>query len=132
LFKTNSITSIHDEGYYYVIHFPWPRTGPGTALDGNPKFDLSKLEQGYFDRLRQRVIEAGDRGIYVSIMLFEGWGRRHQNLLGDGMGIRCISKTILTALMGIQTMMVTGLSPRADWSKRNPKSVHAKGCRYCQ
>lgn len=74
LFKTNSIISIHDEGYYYVIHFPWPRTGPGTALDGNPKFDLSKLDQGYFDRLRQRAIDAGDRGIYVSIMLFEGWG----------------------------------------------------------
>ena len=36
LFKTNSITSIHDEGYYYVIHFPWPRTGPGTTLDGKP------------------------------------------------------------------------------------------------
>jgi hypothetical protein len=74
LMKTNSITSIHGDGFYYVIHFPWPRTGSETALDGKPKFDLSKHDQAYFDRLRQRVIEAGNRGIYVSIMLFEGWG----------------------------------------------------------
>lgn len=53
---------------------PWPRTGTGTALDGLPKFDLRKFNQAYFDRLRERVIAARDRGIYVSIMLFEGWG----------------------------------------------------------
>ena len=57
----------------YTEPFPWPRTGPGTALDGRPRFDLSRLEQRYFDRLRDRVKSAGERGIYVSIMLFEGW-----------------------------------------------------------
>lgn len=49
------------------------RTGPGNALDGKPKFDLTKLDQQYFDRLRQRVIEAGQRGMWVSVMLFNGW-----------------------------------------------------------
>ena len=58
----------------YTSPFPWPRTGPETALDGKPKFDLSRFEQSYFDRLRDRVKSAGQRGIYVSIMLFEGWG----------------------------------------------------------
>jgi hypothetical protein len=53
--------------------FPWPRTGPGLANDGKPKFDLSKLDQAYFDRMRARVTAAGARGIYVSIMLFDGW-----------------------------------------------------------
>ena len=53
---------------------PWARTGPGTALDGKPKFDLTKFDPAYFDRLRSRVAAARDRGIYVSIMLFEGWG----------------------------------------------------------
>jgi hypothetical protein len=38
-----------------------------------PKFDLHRLNQDYFDRLRNRVIAARDRGIYVAIMLFEGW-----------------------------------------------------------
>ncbi len=52
----------------------WPRTGPGNALDEKPKFDLAKFDQSYFDRLRTRVKLAEDRGIYVSVMLFEGWG----------------------------------------------------------
>ena len=49
------------------------RTGPGTGADGGAKFDLTKLNPGYFARLRQRVIDAGARGIYVSVMLFDGW-----------------------------------------------------------
>jgi hypothetical protein len=52
---------------------PWPRTGPGQALDGKPKFDLRQFNQAYFDRLRARIITAGERGIYVSVMLFEDW-----------------------------------------------------------
>ena len=49
------------------------RTGPGKALDGELKFDLSKFNDAYFDRLRARTMAARDRGIYVSIMLFQGW-----------------------------------------------------------
>lgn len=52
---------------------PWKRAGPGNALDGDPKFDLTQFDQAYFDSLRSRVKAARDRGIYVSIMLFEGW-----------------------------------------------------------
>ena len=52
---------------------PWARTGPGKALDDKPKFDLKKFNTAYFDRLRRRVSAARDRGIYVSVMLFEGW-----------------------------------------------------------
>jgi len=60
----------------YADHFPWPRTGPGLALDGKPKFDLSKFDPAYFERLRKRVEAAGRRGIYVAVMLFEGHGPR--------------------------------------------------------
>jgi hypothetical protein len=49
------------------------RTGPGIGADGDPKFDLTKVNPAYLSRLRQRVIDAGARGIYVSIMLFDGW-----------------------------------------------------------
>lgn len=52
---------------------PWARTGPGKALDGKPRFDLDKFSGEYFRRLRSRVDAARKRGIYVSIMLFEGW-----------------------------------------------------------
>ncbi len=58
---------------YYFTPLPYQRIGPGNALDNQPKFDLTKFNQVYFDRLRSRVIAAGDRGIYVSIMLFDGW-----------------------------------------------------------
>ena len=53
---------------------PWPRNGPGPATDGRPKFDLTTFDQAFFDRLRDRVIAAGNAGIYVAVMLFEGWG----------------------------------------------------------
>ena len=53
------------------------RTGPGKARDGKPKFDLSKYEPEYFKRLRARVEAAGRRGLYVSVMLFEGWAMQH-------------------------------------------------------
>ncbi len=53
---------------------PWARTGPGDASDGKPRFDLDRFEDAFFDRLRERVIAAGERGMYVAVMLFEGWG----------------------------------------------------------
>jgi len=58
---------------------PWARTGPGNALDSKLKFDLTKFNPAYFERLRERVMSAGQCGIYVSVMLFEGWGIYHAN-----------------------------------------------------
>lgn len=52
----------------------WERTGPGVALDGKPRFDLTRPNPAYFMRLRERIIAAGQRGIYVGIVLFEGNG----------------------------------------------------------
>jgi len=53
--------------------FPYQRTGPGTALDGKPKFDLTRFDSTYFDRLRSRVVEARAHKIYVMVMLFNGF-----------------------------------------------------------
>jgi hypothetical protein len=61
---------------FYCAPQPWQRSGQGEALDGQPKFDLEKFDEDYFERLRTRTEAAGKRGIYVSIMLFEGWGLR--------------------------------------------------------
>lgn len=63
----------HTSGGIWFVPIPYQRTGPGAALDGKPKFDLTKFNQAYFNRMRSRIIEAGDRGIYVSIMLFNGF-----------------------------------------------------------
>ncbi|MBM3999688.1 MAG: hypothetical protein FJ297_09155 [Planctomycetes bacterium] len=64
---------------HHCAPLPWARTGPGTARDGKPRFDLEQFNPAYFDRLRSRVSAAGRRGIYVSVMLFEGWGMFHGN-----------------------------------------------------
>jgi hypothetical protein len=53
---------------------PWARTGPGEAKDGKPKFDLDRFDEAFFDRLRDRVVTAGERGIYVAVMFFDGFG----------------------------------------------------------
>lgn len=58
---------------FYITPHPFSRSGPGTALDGKPKFDLNSFNQAYFDRIRSRIMEAGNNGIYVSVMLFEGF-----------------------------------------------------------
>jgi hypothetical protein len=58
---------------------PYARTGPGLALDGKPRFDLTTFDRDYFQRLRARVMAAGQHGMYVSVMLFEGWGLMHGN-----------------------------------------------------
>jgi len=52
---------------------PWPRTGPGAARDGKPKFDLDRFDEAFFERLRDRVVAAGQRGIYVAVMFFDGF-----------------------------------------------------------
>src|SRR5262245_33421075 len=67
-------TEGRDKQVRYCAPHPWKRTGPGIALDGKPQFDLNQLDPAYFDRLRSRVVAARERGIYVSVTLFEGWG----------------------------------------------------------
>src|SRR5581483_1032392 len=59
---------------------PYDRPGPGIARDGKPKFDLMTLNVKYFDRLRARVAAAQDRGIYVSVMLFNGWSLERKGI----------------------------------------------------
>lgn len=56
-----------------VSPLAFARTGPGQAIDGQPKFDLTKFEPAYFTRLRQRVQAAQARDIYVGVMLFQGF-----------------------------------------------------------
>jgi Family of unknown function (DUF6298)/Putative collagen-binding domain of a collagenase len=57
----------------FAIPHPWLRSGSGLARDGKPRFDLTSFDPLYFSRLRARLAEAGRRGFYVAIVLFEGW-----------------------------------------------------------
>ena len=51
--------------------WPWQRLGQGVATDGNPKFDLTQFNQPYFDRLRTRVVQLQQNGIYAIVELFD-------------------------------------------------------------
>ena len=52
---------------------PWPRTGPGVASDGKTRFNLDANDDAFLERLRERRVAAGERGMYVAVMLFDGW-----------------------------------------------------------
>jgi hypothetical protein len=51
---------------------PWLRTGPGNATDGGLKFDLTKFNPDFFERLRTRAEALNHAGIYVGVYLFTG------------------------------------------------------------
>ena len=63
---------------------PWLRPGPGTATDGYAKFDLTQLNQTYFDRLRARVIQLQQAGIYAIVELFDGYQLTSNRCSTDG------------------------------------------------
>jgi hypothetical protein len=57
---------------FTVSPLPWKRTGSGTATDGGLKFDLTKFDQTFFDRLRARTQALDKVGIYAGVYLFTG------------------------------------------------------------
>ena len=61
-----------DHYKYESTPSPWVRTGPGTAFDGRAKWDVTKVNPQFLDRLRDRVLQFRANGIYVSVMFFRG------------------------------------------------------------
>ncbi len=52
---------------------PWARSAtPGYVLGGN-KFDLSKWNGAYFDRLKDFIVEANRQGVIVEVCLFSSY-----------------------------------------------------------
>jgi hypothetical protein len=62
----------------YAAQFSRPRwafsrTGSGAAVDGQPRFDLTRIDEGYFsERLIPFLREAEQRGLIVELTLFDG------------------------------------------------------------
>lgn len=73
LFSWDTSANQHNRKHT-VGPLPYARTGPGQALDGKPRFDLTKFDPEYFNRLKQRVAAAREHRVYPAVMLFEGWG----------------------------------------------------------
>jgi hypothetical protein len=106
---------------FWVTPQPWQRTGPGMASDGKPKFDLTKFNQPYFDRLRDRVQQLTAAGIYAGVYLFSGeWllrfrfagdgypftGSNNVNGIDDGGGTASVTMSGPNAITAIQDVYV--------------------------
>ncbi len=64
----NPYSTIKPESPDFVA--PFARTGPGAALDGEPRYDLSRWNPEYFDRLHRFLFLAHGLGIVVEVTLF--------------------------------------------------------------
>jgi len=71
----NPYSTCKPESPDYVA--PFLRTGPGRALDGQPKSDLDRPNPEFFDRLHRFLSLASDYGIIVEVVLLS-------NTYGDG------------------------------------------------
>src|ERR1051325_3974575 len=49
---------------------PWARSETPGATDGGNKFDLTRWDAAYFDRLKDFLTQAGRRGVVVEFVLF--------------------------------------------------------------
>ncbi len=52
---------------------PYLRTGPGLAVDGKPKFDLSRFNEAHFDYWRNVVSYAQQKGVVIQLCIFDFW-----------------------------------------------------------
>lgn len=111
---------------FTVGPFPWKRSGPGNATDGEPKFDLAKFDDAYFSRLLSRVEALNQAGVYAGVYLFTGeflnlyrcgddgypfTGANNINGVDDGYksgrrGIGAVSMTALNAITKFQDAFV--------------------------
>ncbi|WP_422928987.1 hypothetical protein [Singulisphaera sp. PoT] len=90
----NPYSPIKPESPDFVM--PWPRTGPGKAMDGEPRYDLDTWNPEYFDRLHRFLTRASELGIVVELTLLSNtyadqvWAlnplRAQNNLQGVGKG----------------------------------------------
>lgn len=81
---TNGGPATQEYEPYAGPYWPWQRVGPGIANDGKPKFDFTRFDQRYFERMRQRIMQAGRQGIYVSVMLFNAFEFHYDLNPADG------------------------------------------------
>ena len=61
-----------DEYHRFNI-LPYLRVGPGLAKDGRPKYDLTQFNPYYFERVAAACAAARERGIYLHLVLIDGW-----------------------------------------------------------
>lgn len=59
---------------------PYLRPGPGLANDGQPRYDLSRFNPAFFERLRTFCEAARQRGIELQLIMMDAWMLKHREL----------------------------------------------------
>jgi len=59
--------------YHRFNLVPYQRVGPGLANDGRPKYDLTQFNPYYFERVAAACAAARERGVYLHLVLIDGW-----------------------------------------------------------
>ena len=78
---------------------PWARSDTAGYANGGNKFDLSRWDAAYFQRLRDFVAQAGKRGIVVEMNLFcpfyeeSQWKLSPQNAANNVNGVGTVART---------------------------------------
>jgi len=96
---------------------PWTRSDQPGYANGGKKFDLTKWDTAYFERLRDFVSEAGKRGVVVELVLFcpfyeeNMWELSPMNATNNINGIGTMKRTEVYTLnypklMAVQDAMV--------------------------
>ncbi len=99
---------------------PWARSETAGATDGGNKFDLIKWDAAYFDRLKDFVTQAGQRGVVVELVFFctmydeALWNASPMNARNNVNGIGNVPKSEVYSgkdkdLLAIQKAVVTKL-----------------------
>jgi hypothetical protein len=59
---------------------PYLRPGPGTANDGKPRYDLSRFNERFFERLRELCSAARESGVFLQLITVDAWMLKHPHL----------------------------------------------------
>lgn len=100
---------------------PWPRAAVAGYAGGGNKFDLTKWDAAYFDRLKDFVAKAGERGVVVELVLFcpfyedAMWALSPMNAANNVNGVGGVARTAAYdrakngGLQAVQEAVVTKL-----------------------
>ena len=113
-FKIKNNTLAPAEGFLIC---PWARSNMEGYANGGNKFDLTRWDKEYFDRLKDFVAEAGKQGVVVELVLFcpfyeeSMWQLSPMNAVNNINGVGKVKRTEVykhqdPKLLAIQGMMV--------------------------
>lgn len=97
---------------------PWKRSDTPGALDGENKFDLESWDPAYFERLKDFVAQASQRGIVVEMVLFcplykeEMWEVSPMNAPNNVDGVGAVGRPTRARSPGSSRTASPGSSPR--------------------